>query len=369
MIVQNVFFAGGGTGGHIYPALAVAQQLLTQNPNVNIRFFCSDRKIDADILAKTSFDFIPLPAIGFSPNPLKLLKFLKATRKSYKIAKNLIASSTGTVMVGVGGFVSVGPVMAADSIGIPVMLINTDSVPGKANKFLTRWADEIYVHFESSRKFFSRPEKAIVTGCPLRADFASPDKSRAMRDLGIDPAKKVLLVTGASSGAKTINDAVCLLLDKLCDIAGWQIVHLTGKQEYASVVAKYGTCASKNRVADYYDHMADLFACADLVVGRAGAVSVAEYGAAGVPSICMPYPFHKDNHQKLNAAELESVGGAIVMKDHIDAEKNAGQLWLVLERLMRNPGQLEKMAVSAKQAGRIEAASQIASRILSAYKT
>jgi UDP-N-acetylglucosamine--N-acetylmuramyl-(pentapeptide) pyrophosphoryl-undecaprenol N-acetylglucosamine transferase len=366
MAVQNFYFAGGGTGGHIYPALAVAQQIVKLRPDAKITFFCSDRAIDSQILAKTGFRYISLPAVGFSANPMQVLKFLLSTRKSRQLAKKELAANSPGVLIGVGGFVSAGPILAAHKLGIPVKMLNTDSVPGKANKFLARYADDIYVQFELSRSYFGNAAgRVVVTGCPLRAEFANPDKSKALKELGISNTKKILLITGASSGARSINNAICALLDKLAAFAdSWQIVHLTGHTDYESVKSGYENCRIAHKVVDYYDGMADLLAAADLVIGRAGAVSVAEYAAAGVPCIVMPYPYHKDNHQRTNAEQLEKAGCLIIVDDKIDPQLNAQSLWPNLEKLMKNSNLIDEMRLKAQQFGIPNAAAQIAKRIL-----
>jgi UDP-N-acetylglucosamine--N-acetylmuramyl-(pentapeptide) pyrophosphoryl-undecaprenol N-acetylglucosamine transferase len=366
MIVKNIFFAGGGTGGHIYPALAVAEQIKSLQPEATITFFCSDRAIDSQILAKTGFNYIPLPAVGFSANPMQVLKFLWATHKSYHLAKKKLMANMPAVVVGVGGFVSAGPILAAHKLGIPVKILNTDSVPGKANKFLARYADEIYAQFDLSRKYFGKAaNRVVVTGCPLRAEFANPDKDTALKELGLDRTKKILLITGASSGARSINNTICALLDKLVAFAdNWQIIHLTGRTDFEEVKTAYNGCCIVHKVVDYYDGMANLLAAADLVIGRAGAVSVAEYAAAGVPSICLPYPYHKDNHQRLNAEQLEKAGGAVIVDDQIDGQKNAEMLWPTLEKLIKNSELLVEMRHNALKVGTSTAARQIAEKIL-----
>ncbi|MDO8303447.1 MAG: UDP-N-acetylglucosamine--N-acetylmuramyl-(pentapeptide) pyrophosphoryl-undecaprenol N-acetylglucosamine transferase [Sedimentisphaerales bacterium] len=371
MTVHNIFFAGGGTGGHIYPALAIAQQIKKIQPDANIMFFCSDRAIDSQILAKTGFNYIPLPAVGFSANPIQVLKFLIATHKSYYLAKKVLAAHTSAVVVGVGGFVSTGPILAAHTLDVPVKMVNTDSVPGKANKFLARYADEIYVQFELSRNYFGKAaRRVVITGCPLRADFATPDKNKAITELGLDSTKKILLITGASTGARSINNAICALLDKLSAFANdWQIVHLTGRADFETVKDSYKDCTVMHTVVDYYDDMANLLAAADLVIGRAGAVSVAEYAAAGVPSICLPYPYHKDNHQRINAEQLEKAGCAVIVDDKIDAQANAQQLWPHLEMLVQERANdqslLQEMRHKATTFGISTAAAAIAKKILS----
>ena len=245
-------------------------------------------------------------------------------------------------------------------------MLNTDSVPGKANKFLARYVDEIYVQFEQSRSCFgSNAKRVVVTGCPVRAEFAAPDKNKAIKELRLDISKKILLITGASSGARSINNAICSVLDKLVVFSDdWQIVHLTGHNDFESVKLGYKDCEISYKVIDYYDDMANLLAAADLVIGRAGAVSVAEYAAAGVPSICMPYPYHKDNHQRKNAEELVKTGCAIILEDKIDPQLNAQALWPQLEKLLNDGSLLDIMRQNANRIAQPLAAEQIAKRIL-----
>jgi UDP-N-acetylglucosamine--N-acetylmuramyl-(pentapeptide) pyrophosphoryl-undecaprenol N-acetylglucosamine transferase len=249
---------------------------------------------------------------------------------------------------------------------LPVALINVDIVPGRANRLCARWADEAFVQFEDCRPWFrSARVKVHVVGCPLRKGFANPDRSAAAKQLGLEPGKKVLLITGASSGSASINEAVTRLLPKLEAFAQtWQIVHLTGLENYETVAARYEGVGIAHRVVNYYDRMADLYAAADLLIGRSGAVSVAEYALAGVPSICMPYPHHKDYHQYLNAGKLVEVGAAVIVDDLPDVDDRTEWLWEELEALMKNDDARKEMAEACKQVARPNAAADIARRLL-----
>jgi UDP-N-acetylglucosamine--N-acetylmuramyl-(pentapeptide) pyrophosphoryl-undecaprenol N-acetylglucosamine transferase len=360
------FFAGGGTGGHIYPLLAVAEQVLARRPEAEIHFFHSTRAVDKRILDQTPFGRTPLPATGLSFHPVKLLRFARTFRESCRLATKVMADSTNPVVVGAGGFIAAPACRAGYKLGIPVALLNVDLLPGRANRLCARWANEIFVQFEESKSHFGR-SRAVISpvGCPLRSGFAHPDPGRAIEDLGLDPDKNVLLITGASSGSARINEAVCRLLPQLEGFADtWQIVHLTGLDNYQTVRDRYGGVRIRHKVLDYYDHMPDLFAATNLVVGRSGAVSVAEYAVAGVPSICMPYPHHKDMHQYLNAGKLVEVGAAVIVDDVPDLEDRAGWLLDELQELMPDEEKRREMSEACRQVARPHAAAEIAERLL-----
>jgi UDP-N-acetylglucosamine--N-acetylmuramyl-(pentapeptide) pyrophosphoryl-undecaprenol N-acetylglucosamine transferase len=363
---RSFFFAGGGTGGHIYPALAVAEQIAILEPESRIHFFCSSRDIDSSILGKTPYTFTQLPAKGLSARPKALIEFWQTSLKSYRIAREMLAANDKPVVVGIGGFVAAPVCFAARRLKIPVVLVNVDIVPGRANKVIGRLADEILVQFADTAECFRKSKaKVSVVGCPLRASFAQPEAGRAMEDLGLDEDKKVLLITGASSGAENINRAVCVLLGKLGVFADeWQIVHLTGLANLQRVEQAYAGAKIAHKVLGYYDEMANLLSAADLVIGRSGAVSVAEYAAAGVPSICMPYPYHKDRHQYLNAGKLVQVGAAVIVDDLPDEKDRAKWLWEELEELMKDDQKRRDMRENCRAVGDSNAAASIAEGLL-----
>ena len=366
MTKQYFLFAGGGTGGHIYPAVAVAEKLRQIRPDAKIHFFCSNRPIDSQILSKANFEFTRLPAEGFSIRPTAFLKFIKTFFESVKIAEEKIERNDNTVIVGIGGFAAAPVCYAGHKKGIPVKLINVDIIPGKANKLMAKWANEIFVQFEETAAYLKRHKHKIkVVGCPLRSSFDKANPQRGIEQLGLDKNKKILLITGASSGSQNINNTICSLLGFLEKFADkWQIVHLTGVANYEEVKNKYSNAKIKNKIISYYDEMADLLAAADLVIGRSGAVSVAEYAAAGTPSICMPYPFHKDMHQYLNAGKLVEAGAAIIVDDLRDAKDSADWLKDELETLLQDDSQLSEMKQNCKNIARKDAARVIAEKLL-----
>jgi UDP-N-acetylglucosamine--N-acetylmuramyl-(pentapeptide) pyrophosphoryl-undecaprenol N-acetylglucosamine transferase len=359
-------FAGGGTGGHIYPAIAVAEQITRMEPGAKIHFFCSTREIDKHILGQTSFEYTALPARGFSLRPGRLVEFIKTFRQSNEMARDTMGDGKEAVVVGAGGFVSASVCWVAHKNDIPIALLNVDIVPGRANKILARWADEVFVQFEETRQYFARRgTKTSVVGCPLRTGFSRPDPNAAKERLGLDSQKKILLITGASSGAQNINKTICSLLKELDAFADdWQIVHLTGIAHHEIVLNDYRSAKISHKVVAYFDNMPDLLAAADLVIGRSGAVSVAEYAAAAAPSICMPYPYHKDRHQYLNAGKLVEVGAAVIVDDLPDEKDRTEWLWEELEELMKDDGKRQEMAEACRAVARPEADVKIAKRLL-----
>jgi UDP-N-acetylglucosamine--N-acetylmuramyl-(pentapeptide) pyrophosphoryl-undecaprenol N-acetylglucosamine transferase len=360
------FFAGGGTGGHIYPAIAIAERMIKLEPEAKVRFFCSNLSIDLRIFSKTNFVHASLPVSRFSIRPIKLLDFYTSFLESFKIAKRAFTENKNAVVIGVGGFVSAPVCLAAHKLNVPIVLLNVDIVPGRANKIIAKWADKIFVQFEDTRRYFGKNgAKVDVVGCPLRIDFDNPHPEEAIEQLGLEGQKKILLITGASSGSENINEAICSLLENLDGFADqWQIVHLTGRAHFENVQKRYIGAKIINKIVDYYDDMPNLLSIADLVVGRSGAVSIAEYAAAGVPSICIPYPYHRDKHQYLNAKKLVDAGAAVIVDDLPKREDMREQLWAVLEELMKNEEKRGQMAECCKIIANKQAASKIAEQLL-----
>ena len=363
---KQFFFAGGGTGGHIYPAVAVANKITEIEPTAKIHFFCSARSIDTQILGRTGFEYTTLPAKGFSVRPGELISFCSAFLESYKIAKKAFDEAKDVVLVGVGGFVAAPVCLAGRTCKVPIALLNVDIVPGRANKIIARWADEIFVQFEETRQYFAkRKTKVSVVGCPLRSGFANPQPNKAVEQLSLDSQKKILLITGASSGSENINKTVCSLLEKLDAFADqWQIVHLAGRDNFEKVGSRYSGAKINHKVLGYFDDMPNLLAAADLVIGRSGAVSVAEYATAAAPSICMPYPYHRDRHQYLNAGKLVEAGAAIIVDDLPDETDRAEWLWEELEVLMRDRKKRQGMAQACEKIASPQATLKIAEELI-----
>jgi len=366
MAGKTFFFAGGGTGGHIYPGIALAEKITELQKDAEIHFLCSSREIDAGIISKTSYTYTALGATGFSFKPGKIMLFCRTFLQSRRKAKQILQSAENPVVLGIGGFVAAPVCYAAHKLNIPVVLLNVDTIPGKANRLIGRFADDIFIQFEETGEYFKKRKAQLsVTGCPLRKSFLHPRPDKAIAQLGLEKDKKILLITGASSGSQSINQTVCSLVPKLNDYReNWQIVHLAGQANLQKVSQQYNRAKIGHKVLDYYDDMADLLSSAELLIGRSGAVSIAEYAAAGTPCICMPYPHHKDLHQYRNAGKLVEAGAAIIVDELPDEKERTDWLWEELEILLKDEQTRRKMTEASIKAANISGASVIAEKLL-----
>lgn len=358
---RTVFFAGGGTGGHIYPAIAVAERL--EDEVADVCFFCSQRPIDKSILKNTPYRYICLPAKPLTASVSFAIGFILSF---FRACKELIRAGDA-VVVGVGGFVAAPVVVAARITGKPLAFINVDAVPGKANRRLARLSKEIYVQFADTADSFGKGKfKVVVSGCPLRKRFFSPDPEAVKRRLGLDRYKKTLLITGASSGAQSINMAVLLMLERLARYKDdWQVVHLTGVGKNNDIDKAYKLQGIKAVVLEYFEDMASLLAASDAAVGRCGAVSIAEFIAAKLPVVCVPYPYHQDQHQRLNALQIAKDGGAVVITDHKEDYKHTcSELIDALEPILQSEDLTGDMRLALSRLETKDASEAIAERLL-----
>ena len=366
--VQTIFLAGGGTGGHLYPGLSVAQSLRAINPDIKPVFLCTTRELDRRILGDTGFDFVPQPIVPPVKTVAGLVRFWRTWRETRDLVKALIKSDRPVAALGLGGYAAGVAIKVSAKLGIPSAILNQDVVPGKANRYLLKYVDNVYCQFEETRSNLpaSQLGKIVVTGCPIRADIRNlPTRETAAVRLSIDIKLKTLVVTGASQGAQTVNEAVLAALPAIRH-QGWQVLHLAGKEHASSVQARYAQLAIPSRVIDFTPAMADVMAVADLVIARSGASTCAEVTACGVPSILMPYPFHKDMHQRANARVLEDAGAAFLLHDERDAVKNSEKMRPLLESLLYDEARRQKMAEAAKRLGKPDAADQVARLLINA---
>ncbi len=359
-----IAFAGGGTGGHLYPALAIAESLRKNIPHVRILFFGTDRAIDEHILGEAEYEWVRQSIPALSKNPWQWISLIKRFRKVSADCRMRFESDRPVMVIGSGGMGSVPAMRAAHKLGIPTALMNPDVLPGRANRHLTRRADLIFVQWEDAVVQFPSTSKVRVTGCPVRSTFLHADRSAGLKRYNLDPNKKTLLITGASQGARNINFAAITILPFLQNFEDWQILHLTGHADYDSVRAAYEKSSVQGTVVAYTDHMADALAASDLVIARAGASFLAELMAVGKASILIPYPYHKDQHQLANAKCLAKVAAAKIVHDSLDPEINGASLQRELELLMCDHEMRHSMDEAAKNLGCKDVAEKIAQIII-----
>ena len=360
------FLAGGGTGGHLYPGIAVAEALREALPDVRPVFLCTTREIDRVILGPTGFEFLPQPIYPLAKSIGGLLRFWKGWRETKDLVRRLLREYRPAAVLGLGGYAAGVAVKLAAGRDIPCAILNPDVLPGKANQFLMKVARVVCCQFEATSKHVSSANRGKLkfTGCPIRADIrACRDRATAAGRLGLDPLLNTLLVTGASLGARTVNEAVLTMLKDLT-LHGWQVLHLSGRDHGDAVRAGYRELSVAARIIDFTPDMADVWAATDLAVSRSGASSCAELTACGVPSILMPYPYHKDMHQRANAEQLANAGAAVLVDDEKDRRKNADKLRPVVESLLYDADRRRRMAEAARALGKPDAAETVAGELM-----
>jgi UDP-N-acetylglucosamine--N-acetylmuramyl-(pentapeptide) pyrophosphoryl-undecaprenol N-acetylglucosamine transferase len=370
---RTILFAGGGSGGHLYPGVAVAQSLARRYPDITPLFLCTQRDIDRTILDQTPFAYQTQPIVPPRRSIGGLLRFWRAWRATQDLVRSIVKTRQPVAVLGLGGYAAGVAVKCASKAKVPTAILNPDVIPGKANQFLLAHVRQVFCQFEQTRAHIAEAHqgKLITVGCPIRADItARPPRDEAVGRLGLDPLLQTLVVTGASQGAVTVNQAVLESLSRMADpnsgrrLQGWQVLHLSGKENADDVRKEYRDLEVPARVVDFTPNMADVWAVADLAVSRAGASSCAELVACGVPSVLMPYPFHKDKHQLANAQALADTGAAVVVEDHKDRKKNADALRPVLESLLYDVPRRQSMRDAAGRLGQHNAADAVADALV-----
>ncbi|HTV47317.1 MAG TPA: UDP-N-acetylglucosamine--N-acetylmuramyl-(pentapeptide) pyrophosphoryl-undecaprenol N-acetylglucosamine transferase [Phycisphaerae bacterium] len=374
----HFIFSGGGTGGHLYPGIAVAEELQNHYGHaLKITWAATDRPIDRHLLSGFGDDYVRQPVQPVSARPLQWLGFYNAWRKSCAHWAAFFTSHRVDAVLALGGYAAAPAAYVGVKRGIPVGLLNPDALPGRANRFLLHRVTRVFSQWPIDALPASTQQ---VTGCPIRAALRKlPTRDQAINRLSLNPNRSVLVVTGASLGARTVNEALVKLLanpeflsvlsQPVDGRVGWQILHLAGKDQ-GPQLRKLDIYRSGLPwvVLDYCDDMAAVWAAADLAISRSGAGACAEITACGVPAVLMPYPFHRDRHQQVNAARLCEHGAAVMVIDVDHADKNAAELLGILRRLMHNTSVRQSMALAAKAIGHSDAASMVANWLVSQVK-
>lgn len=363
---MHIVFAGGGTGGHVYPLGCLAHAVRRLRPDARLTFVTTDRAIDGRVIGKlfgTDARGVAICPQVVRPLPRTFREsvgFLPAWRASVSACRSLFASDRPAAVIGSGGYGSGPAICAAATMGIRSAILNPDAIPGKANRYLARRAETVFVQWAIAAAHLPATADVRLSGCPVRSAFMEASRSDGISRFGLNPAMRTLVITGASQGSRSINQAVVAGLTQWSSVPGWQMVHLAGPGEANEVRRVYTAASASAVVLEYTEDMAELLAAADLVVGRAGASTLAEITAVGVASVLMPYPYHRDGHQRANASVLEEAGAAEIVEDRIEPAANVDRLVAVVTRLMRDEETLDRMGRSAARLGRCDASKTIA---------
>lgn len=317
MSKRRFIISGGGTGGHIFPAISIANALKEKCPDAEFLFVGAEGRMEMEKVPAAGYEIVGLPVSGFDrSNIFKNFKVLAKLFKCVGMAKKIVKEFVPDAVIGVGGYASGPTLYAANVLGIPTFLQEQNSYAGVTNKILAKDATKICVAYEDMERFFPK-DRLVLTGNPVRQNVlsAKPKAEEAFRFFGFDPFKKTLLIIGGSLGARTINNSVIAGLDKL-KAAGIQVLWQTGKFYYESASKAADKSANANLVAtDFVTRMDYAYSIADLVISRAGASSISELCLLGKPSVLVPSPNVAEDHQTKNALALVNREAAVMVKD------------------------------------------------------
>ncbi|OEH84712.1 undecaprenyldiphospho-muramoylpentapeptide beta-N-acetylglucosaminyltransferase [Desulfuribacillus stibiiarsenatis] len=360
---MRVLLTGGGTGGHIYPALSLANHIKKQVPQTEFLYVGTSKGLEADIVPKAGMPMMHVEVSGFKrslslTNFKTVYQFLAACRK----AKQIIQTFKPDVVVGTGGYVSGPIVYTASRMGLPTMIHEQNAIPGLTNKFLSRFIDVVAVSFPESLEQFPKAKKVVLTGNPRATEVIHADPQKGVESLGLSSILPLVIVVGGSRGARAINEAVEGWLTTDIDLP-FQVLFVTGSVHFDKInKTQKAVDISKNVIRlPFVYNMPEVLASADLVIARAGATFLAEITSLGVPSILIPSPHVTNNHQYHNAKALENAGAAIVIEEK---GLTAQRLKQKVYELVGNDQRIAQLKVSAKKLGLPEAADRMTYEIL-----
>ena len=316
----NVVLTGGGTGGHIYPAIAVGRELLKRNNVGKVYYIGNPEKLEKTITEKEDFEFLPVKVSGLPKK--KDLSFIKClVELGFSVIKCLLyfRKIRPDCVLGTGGYVSAPALIAAKITGVPYMLHDSDAVPGIVSRAMSSGAKAMNISFEEAKKHL-KAKNIQENGNPLRDEFNILDKKECLKELGLNPDKFTVLVMGGSQGAKSINAAVSACALDLIEENDVQIIHQTGLKNYDEYMDGISSELRNNPSyfpKAYIENIPLYLSCADLVVARAGSLSLSEFNLSGLPSVLIPYPYAANNHQYHNAKSLENAGAAVCLEDNL----------------------------------------------------
>ncbi len=365
---MKVLIAGGGTGGHVYPALAIVEELRRRDQLLLVQWIGKKNSLEEKICAQNGIPFRSIPILGW-PRKGYISKLITLSALAISIIRSyqVIRRFQPQVVIGVGGYASFPPVWCAQKLGIPTVLHEQNSKMGLANKMLAKNADKIFLSFplietpDDEEKATNENSKYILTGNPVRLSFINPPSKEIAREkLGLKQDLFTVLFMGGSQGARVINQNVKEILNAM-EPFEFQIIWLTGKGDYEQYQEYTSTSKTILKIFPYSDDMATLMASADLIVSRAGASTLAEITAMGKPSILIPYPYATDNHQEFNARMIQSAGAGDVI---LESELNPTILLEKIRNYIGNPKILEDKSQNAKNLGKPLAGEVIAEEIL-----
>ncbi len=356
---MKVIMTGGGTGGHIYPAIAIADKIKERYQDAEILFVGTEKGLETKLVPENGYPIEYITVAGFNrKKPLKNIEVLKKLHQGNKQAKQLMKEFQPDVVIGTGGYVCGPVVRAANKAGIKAYTHEQNAFPGVTNKLLESHVDKVFLGFSEAAQYFKKPEKHVVAGNPVRKAFFEADAKSSREKLGFAENDFVLLVFGGSQGAGRINKAMMKVIEAVNGVAGIQVCMATGARYYEAIMQELKELlgaepADNIHILEYISNMDEYLSAADLVVSRSGALTVAEVTVCGKAAIFIPFPNATGNHQYYNAKAVADNGGAVIIE-----EKDLTDEALVAEILkFKNNFELVKsMGAKSKECAPMDAA-------------
>lgn len=349
----NIIIAGGGTGGHLFPGVAIADKFLEKNPDNNILFINTGNKIEKKILDKENYTYKIIPSGGILGKSFaQKIKNLKKIATSILLARKELIKFKPNAVVGVGGYVSVPVIIASLINRTPVFIQEQNSIPGITNKIFSYFTKLNFVSFKDTKLGLRR--KKIFSGNPIRNSISKGSYSIK------DKNKITILITGGSQGAKAINNAFCQSLEYLEDKNKIHVIHQTGVADFDEIKSFYEQNGLNHDVRPFFDNMPEVYAKTDLIIARAGASTLAEIKSANIPAIFIPFPHATHNHQYYNALSLKKYGAAFVIEEKNISGKILGNL---INDFISNPDKLQVISNNMKKISKENAAEIIYEKI------
>ncbi|KKO51489.1 undecaprenyldiphospho-muramoylpentapeptide beta-N-acetylglucosaminyltransferase [Paenibacillus sp. DMB20] len=362
---MRVVLTGGGTGGHIYPAVAIARQCEAEEPNAAFLYIGSKQGLESKLVPQENLPFESIDITGFRrklsfDNVKTVMRFLKGVSAS----KKLLSDFKPDIVIGTGGYVCGPVVYAASKLGIPTIIHEQNAIPGLTNQFLSRYASTVAVSFEGSESSFPKAKRVVYTGNPRATTVQSANRERGFASLGIPMNSRIVLIVGGSRGAKAINAAMIGMAPKLKLLPDVHFVYVTGELYFEgtreAVRSELGTMPNHLHVVPYVHNMPEVLAATSLIVNRAGASFLAEITSLGIPSVLIPSPNVTNNHQEANARRLEDAGASSMI---LEKDLTADHLFARIEEIMSSPGMRESMSNASRLLGKPDSAAVIIQEI------
>lgn len=355
--MMKIVVSGGGTGGHIYPALAFIKEVQKQEKNVEFLYIGTEKGLEKEIVNREQIPFRAIDISGFKRKfTLENLKTIHRFIKSVSVSKKWLQHFQADVVIGTGGYVCGPVVYAASKLGIPTIIHEQNSLPGVTNKFLARYADKVAISFEESKKYFPE-DKVVLTGNPRAQEVIGVDGERGRAALNLKKDLKTVLIFGGSRGARPINESVLSILSEFAN-KPYQVVYVTGEVHYGQIIDQLKQKQPPENVIikPFIHNMPEVLAAVDLIVSRAGATTLAEITALGLPSILIPSPYVTANHQEINARSLSDKKAAVLL---LEKDLTGQKLLTSIDGILLHSDKLEKMKNASRALGMRDAATRL----------